>query len=490
MQQSNGLGTNQIFIMEEPKYAISKIKISNLFLNPTNYRFNPQENQREAIRVMLKNQGEKLFRLAEDIEENGLNPSEQLIVTPIDDANSSKKQYKVLEGNRRITALKLMAIPETIEGEDFSKIKAKFLKLHKRFAKNPISSVTCVIFFNEPDANIWIEKKHAIGQNGVGTEMWDSKMKQRFDEATKGKKSIVLQTLDLLRNSEYASVSDILLLDNVKSTNLERLLSDSYVRECIGLERRNGILSSKRNKSEVVKILLNVIRNISRPEFKVSDIYTKELRKLYIDELLSEVNIPTTPAKQEWTFNSEGQNINSSDGSKNTNKKDAKSTRNSRNRLTLIPKGVDFDIPVKFLRAIDVFNELRQLSAKSYPNSVAVMFRVFLELSVDAYMETFALLKDGQLTANEGTHNLLGHVNKVLNHLTAKGLINKDLQKGIKNELNDETSPLSIESLNAYVHNENFFPKYANLITSWDNVQPFFTILWTKISEEMTKITE
>lgn len=476
--------------MEEGNYNIIKIKVSNLLLNPENYRFTPQSNQREAIDVMLRDQGEKLYRLAEDIVTNGLNPSEGLMVTPIEDVKTTKKLYKVLEGNRRITALKLLAIPESIEGEEFSKLKSKFQKLHKLYAQNPISSVTCVVFEKESDANIWIEKKHALGQNGAGTEMWDSKMKQRFDEATKGKKSIVLQTLDLLRNSEEASVSDILLLDNVKSTNLERLLSDSYVRERIGLERRNGILSSKRNKSEVVKILLNVIRNISRPEFKVSDIYTKELRKIYIDKLLSELNIPTTPAKQEWSFNSEGQNNNSSDESKNSNKKDAKSKKDPRNRSTLVPKGVDLEIPGKFLRAIDVFKELRQLSAKSYPNSVAVMFRVFLELSVDAYIESFALMKDGQLTANQGTHNLLGHVNQVLNHLTAKGLINKDLQKGIKNELNDETSPLSIETLNAYVHNEHFFPKYANLITSWDNVQPFFSAVWNGISEHLKKVTE
>ena len=103
--------------MEEGNYNILRIKVANLLLNPTNYRFSPQTNQREAIEVMLKDQGEKLYKLAEDIVENGLNPSEDLMVTPIEDGNATQKLYKVLEGNRRITALKLLSIPENIEGE-------------------------------------------------------------------------------------------------------------------------------------------------------------------------------------------------------------------------------------------------------------------------------------------------------------------------------------------------------------------------------------
>lgn len=111
------------------------------------------------------------------------------------------------------------------------------------------------------------------------------------------------------------------------------------------------------------------------------------------------------------------------------------------------------------------------------------MFRVFLELSVDVYLETFNLLRDGQLTANEsGTPNLQGNVNRVINDMVQKGIINKDLMKGIKSELNNTNSPLSIDSLNAYVHNGHFFPFYLHLLTGWNNVQPFFNILWQEIS--------
>lgn len=477
--------------MEEENYTISRIRVSNLMLNLQNYRFKPQENQREAINQMLRNQGDKLYKLAEDIVENSLNPSEYLMVTPIDDGNAGKRLYKVLEGNRRITALKLLAIPENIEGEEFSKIKAKFQKLHKRYAKNPISSVACVVFLNESDANIWIEKKHSFNQNGTGTERWDSKMKQRFDDATKGKKTATLQILDLLRNSEEASVGDILLLDTVKSSNLERLISDPYVRDQIGIEKHGDLLISKRNKSEVVRSLLHVIRDISRPDFKVSDIYTKKERKPYIDNLLSQLGLPKTMLDNNWTVDpTSSDELDGKDASGKSNKKTADVVGKNRNRNSLIPKGVELPIPSSYRRVYDIFRELRLISVRQYPNTVAVMFRVFLELSVNAYMETFNMLKEGEMTANDSKHDLAGHTQQVINHMIGKGYINRELSKGIKNELKAESSPLSIESLNAYVHSAHLFPQSTNLITGWDNVQPFFEILWAKASEQQTKEAE
>ena len=49
--------------------------------------------------------------------------------------------------------------------------------------------------------------------------------------------------------------------------------------------------------------------------------------------------------------------------------------------------------------------------------------------------------------------------------MTQLGTMSNDLSKGIRSEINDKNSVLSIESLNAYVHNEFFYPKADNLIT-------------------------
>lgn len=62
--------------------------------------------------------------------------------------------------------------------------------------------------------------------------------------------------------------------------------------------------------------------------------------------------------------------------------------------------------------------------------------------------------------------------------------LTKDLSKGIRTEIKDQNSPLSVESLNACVHNFRFTPKPQSLAISWDNMQPFFEILWESIESK------
>ena len=82
--------------------VIRTIKLTSLFVNTENYRFEPLSSQKEAIDKMIEDQGDKLYSLVDDIVTNGLSPVDLIIVTPNEDSN----KYVVLEGNRRITSLK------------------------------------------------------------------------------------------------------------------------------------------------------------------------------------------------------------------------------------------------------------------------------------------------------------------------------------------------------------------------------------------------
>ena len=131
-----------------------------------------------------------------------------------------------------------------------------------------------------------------------------------------------------------------------------------------------------------------------------------------------------------------------------------------------------------------IFEELKHVQVKTCPNASSVLLRVFLELSVDAYLEKFDLVRNNAITACSSGESLQGKVGKVLNHMTQLGTMSNDLSKGIRSEINDKNSVLSIESLNAYVHNEFFYPKADNLITGWDNIESFFIQLWESIKNK------
>lgn len=103
--------------------VIRTIKLTSLFVNTENYRFEPLSSQKEAIDKMIEDQGDKLYSLVDDIVTNGLSPVDLIIVTPNEDSN----KYVVLEGNRRITSLKLLNNPTLID-DKYSPLRKKFQK--------------------------------------------------------------------------------------------------------------------------------------------------------------------------------------------------------------------------------------------------------------------------------------------------------------------------------------------------------------------------
>lgn len=74
---------------------IKTIKLTSLFVNTENYRFEPLSSQKEAIDKMVEDQEDKLYSLVDDIVTNGLSPVDLIIVTPSED----NSKYTVLEGN-------------------------------------------------------------------------------------------------------------------------------------------------------------------------------------------------------------------------------------------------------------------------------------------------------------------------------------------------------------------------------------------------------
>lgn len=460
--------------------VIKTIKLTSLFVNTENYRFEPLSSQKEAIDKMVDNQGDKLYLLADDIMTNGLSPVDLIMVATSEDSS----KYIVLEGNRRITSLKLLNNP-TLIGDKYSQLKKRFQKLQKEHAESILNlkSIECAIFENPLEADIWIKRKHSGELNGIGTVTWNSQQKQRFEERTEGKSSIPLQIISLLKFHHNVPSNIKEALPKLNITNLQRLISDPYIRECLGLEINNGTLVSNINISEVIKGLVKIVTDILNPEFRVVDIYNREKRKKYIDSF-EDCQKPDLSKKtlNKWS-------IQDYENSKNdtpliSNKKGDRKSSSKKNepRVTLIPKSVILHIDNPKIDKI--FEELKRVQVKTCPNASSVLLRVFLELSVDAYLEKYNLVNNNALTACSSGESLQGKVGKVLNHMTQLGIMCNDLSKGIRAEINDKNSVLSIESLNAYVHNEFFYPKADNLIIGWDNIETFFVLLWNSINKK------
>lgn len=102
-----------------------EIRVTDILLDTGNYRTGKQDDQREAIKALIEEQKHKLVNLAKDIIENGLSPLETVMVYAVP---GEKNRYIVVEGNRRIAAIKLVTQPDLAADTTWHNA---FKRLHK-----------------------------------------------------------------------------------------------------------------------------------------------------------------------------------------------------------------------------------------------------------------------------------------------------------------------------------------------------------------------
>ena len=113
------------------------ISPSALLIDEQNPRISqPNSGQNKALQSLADLLQGKLHRLADHIVKNGINPADLPIVMPFkDDLN----RYVVLEGNRRLAALRALENPEWLSGSIAPGILTSIRKLSKSYQTNPIA---------------------------------------------------------------------------------------------------------------------------------------------------------------------------------------------------------------------------------------------------------------------------------------------------------------------------------------------------------------
>ncbi len=446
------------------------VKITNLVLDSENPRLpEGDRSQAETIHAMLRAEGPKTLALAKSIAEEGLSPMDRLLVTPVP---NDAKRFIVLEGNRRVTALKVLAEPAIAEAALTSPQIRNVRKWSATYrARGEIETAPCVVFDTREEANPWIVRRHRGDQGGVGVVRWGATESARFDARRSGKRSPELQVLDFVSERGRLDAETREKLRNVSITNLKRLIRDKHVRDSLGITfGKDGGVARLFPEGEVLKGLLRVVRDLAYNKVKVADIYTAAERKKYLGRFKTSERpsaAKALPAQQPLMGDGTG-NGASGDGAR-------AGTRTPRPRSTLISSTCMCEVKGAKLR--NIYSELRRLKLEEYPNAISVLLRVFLELSVDDVIEKASLMGDMQAKGSK----LRDKITKVANHLASKGSLTERQAKAAKKEATDQhLIGGNVTTLHEYVHNKEFAASPTDLRTAWDNLQPLFEAIWPR----------
>ena len=265
--------------------------IDDLQLRFENPRHELMETEEEIIEYLLED--EKTFNLAKDILK--LKSTSPLDV--VGTIKGDKGQYIVVEGNRRVCALKLL--------NDLDKCPDKYRKRFEKICKNSPSIPNTVQHFNFKyleNADLWIERRHSGEINGIGTKSWNAIQKARYSEKSPHKLAIGLIDFAIKRKlisrdvKRITTITQYFNYQKVKDAfGIETILDDGDVRVRIELEDfekmikhffndlHERIVNSRSNKRDIEDYIDNldddkiISSNFVKP-YLLSEIPTKKLQ--------------------------------------------------------------------------------------------------------------------------------------------------------------------------------------------------------------------
>lgn len=443
------------------------LAVDDLLLDSENPRIGTAESQRDALQRIIDDQGEKLYELADDIVSEGLSPIDRLLVLRESD---SSKSYIALEGNRRVAALKILSNPNLLTGLDLKPaLKKRFEILASQFDKRSIEPVDAFVVDSRQQGNRWIYLRHTGENQGRGVVGWSGVAAARF----RGEDP-ALQALEFVR--KYGELTDSqknLLGQYFPITTLDRVLSDTEVRGLLGIGVAKNKIQTALPAAEVIKPLRRLVLDLAEKRINVSTLKNKPQRIQYVNSLSPADRADLRKAGKTRDIEA----ISLSDFGRSQPSSGQKRRRSSVfERKTVVPSRLVLNITNARINGI--FQELQRLKAEDTPNAGAVLLRVFLELSVDAYLDKNHIVQTVSTPKGKVDKKLGKKVEECIDHMVTNGGANRKTFQSVARGLNVAHSPFSIDLLHAYVHNRFLTPTPRELISAWNDAQPFFEQIW------------
>ncbi|MCP1103485.1 hypothetical protein M2454_002531 [Aequitasia blattaphilus] len=254
--------------MSKCKYI--EVHIDKLHPDVYNFRFDPVKDEAEALKTMVNRFPSKVYNLTKSILDNGgIDPSILPNIVPYEKGSS---EYVVMEGNRRITALKIIKNISVISKTSHYK---KFEKLLDKYDLTRIpDTYYCAMYEEKEDTYFWTYLRHAGELGGEGLVGWGALDIDRFRIGTKqAEPNISYYIVNYLRdNTQYQ-------FDNLRfTTTLKRIVDSSVGKSYYGLGIVDEKLSFSNDVHETTEKICLLIDNLvnksitSRNTNTVSDI--------------------------------------------------------------------------------------------------------------------------------------------------------------------------------------------------------------------------
>jgi len=484
--------------MATDSWPTKRLSVASLHLDAKNPRLG-RETLSRAPRDIIQHlfEHDKALEVADSIATRGFFPNEPLLAVREND------RLVVVEGNRRLAALKALREPGLLEGS----LERQVERLSRRITDpQAIATVPVTIAPSRRATDRQIAGRHI----GSPVLAWQAENRASFilDKLEEGYDNEELRdelgfTLpDIQKARQTRAIADMArsldLPEEVKAkldsprakifTTLERVFDSSVGRDYLKVEPDpDHGLRGITTKNEFVRGFTKLVTEVALGKQSSRTLNTSENIRDYFKSWDSEER----PASKRGSFVPSDVIQGKSVASPARKPEPATAlTKPKQVSKTVLPR--DFKVRFGNDRLTDIRRELAKMKREDYPNAGAVLLRVFFELAVVNYLERTGelpkLIKKlggkGQLPYGTPTmKQLVPEITRIAKmHLLPAEAIK--VEKAIRY---DAAAPFTLSDLHAFVHQSSDLPSERDIWQFWLRTEPLFRMMLEQDPESAPK---
>jgi hypothetical protein len=475
-------------------WTTKRVSVASLYLDHKNPRLGREtlaQAPREIIQYLFEH--DKALEVAESIATRGFFPNEPLL------AVNEGNRLIVVEGNRRLAALKALKEPGLLEGAKQRQVE----KLSRKIIdQQSISTVPVTIAPNRKATDRQIAGRH------IGTPVlaWQAENRASFilEKLTEGydndelRDELGFSLADIQTARQTRAIADmarsLALPEEIKAkldsprakifTTLGRVFDSTAGREYLHVEKdADHGLRGTTAKAEFVKAFTKLVSDVALGAQSSRTLNSSE----DIQNYFKGWKPSERPVKKKASFVPaeviQGKSVAST--AQATSTPPVKRTKVA--TATVLPR--DLRVRHGTDRLVDIRGELIKLKRKDFPNAGAVLLRVFFELTVTHYLQRTGAMK-GLIEKLGGKGNLPFGVPTMKQMVPAITKIAKDqLDPSDANKVEkalryDASAPFTLSELHAFIHQQADLPSDRDIWQFWLRTEPLFRLMLEADEEE------
>lgn len=467
---------------------VRQVPLDDILLDVENARIRAGKDQADCVARIFRKE-EQLLALMENIAIEGLT-TVPILVSPTDDG-----RWIVRDGNRRVTALKLLNNPDLAPDQ---RARARIRTLAKTHGGNIDDKLDVLASSNEAAILREVVARHSGAQGGIGQLNWSAYLRTVY-LMNHGHPAEYKRAAQYVFWAEEQGVS---VEDEFPITNVHRFFSKENL-EALGFKIVADDLQPVLPTAQAKAIAQRVITDFQLRYKNVDDVRSPAQAEQYILAVRNDAGLPPPVPKQSAkSAASQAPQVNSTSGAvapntstagpRNgdpsprspfgatataTSSGGAPSARTPRKaaadrKCIFGSRSPALGIPDTEVKAVQIVTELRRLDVRETPLAGIMLLRALIEASTEHYRKRHRISDTNALAKNvagcalrmQSKAQLDNAQFDIVNRLAAKG--GSDL--------------LTIEALQKMLHRDTHIPDYLIVNTFWDNISDFVRACWSK----------